>query len=236
MTWRVRVSADMHFHGLDKAGNGAIQWFVPQLLKYLNMTNTWPGQPLWIEPIHVQIQLFSRLLNLGGQWSLTNLRWASTSDFASKVEFDEKSLLKKSFVLDDLNSNPLNWKCIDLPKGAYGGANASMRTLLPLRGWGKVPWAKDAYDPFSECPFPEDCVGVEHEDWNNNMSTGSCKEGTEKLLCAVCKHNYNREGSTCRKCSSADKIARIVFGVVFFVLPVGCATLVCSLKVKKLCE
>lgn len=239
MTWRVRVSTDKHFQGLGQDGKGAIGWFVAPSLIDQNMTitgsTTVSSSPLWLEPIYIQVQIFSRRLKLGGKWSAASARWTSASDCANLVEFDHEQR-KESFVLNNVAADPATWECIKLPDGAFGGANASMRELLPLRGWGPVPWAKDTYAPFSECPFPGDCVGVGHQDWTSNMTEGSCKEGTEQLLCATCAESYNREAGICLECSSADKVARIVFGVIFFILPVSLLSFVFADKIKKLCE
>lgn len=229
------------------------------------------SESIWHRKIYAQVQIYSSKEQGGGKWSAASTRYLIASDCAQFSDVDLKeamleaeedigleeaeaedsldftvdrgtSSMRFHKILDNRDANPLQWRCIPLPEGAYFSANSSIREIVPISGFHRVDWAPDI-DPFSACPYPIHCVGVGHEKWqwpstlpppatNNTIANTSikttavaaasgahCLRGSTGLLCAVCEPNFNREGGLCRECSDSAMYVRIGLGFCALMLP-----------------
>ena len=127
--------------------------------------------------------------------------------------------------LDDTGGyeNKEQWQCIECPIGAECIKTASTLSggLKPKEGWKRLSWDKTS---FGLCPVAIACVPAnDNEEGNaslydsasqasdsrrnmNKNNSGSCMQGHQGELCALCEMNFARPlgGDLCQECPESE--------------------------------
>jgi hypothetical protein len=121
------------------------------------------------------------------------------------------------------------WNCVSCPEGAVCSAHSTWAEVVARKGYWRVDWSWQK-SVFYKCPYHLDCRGVDDSYQKKelieftNLTNGThiydglegCLEGTTGPMCSICEPGYNRDTTTCKKCTNESFGVRV--GIVLVIL------------------
>ena len=150
--------------------------------------------------------------------------WTVAADCSYNLQFLNNSM-----------SDKFQWKCETCPYGAVCPGYSTLNEIVTQNGFWRVPWANST---FVKCPYERDCIGVDknykkpeqddeetNSDRNNTATDHTttenverCLQGTKGPMCSLCETGWNRDTTSCQKCTSNSFGIRVVIVIVIFLV------------------